>query len=97
VLFNAGGHLVCSTPVELPAAARARWLAEVADTLEQADVLLHRLKRDGYAAPNLAELTMRIEVAKREVELLRAGRQSRTQTEPEWPKLPPWDRGDRVT
>ena len=82
-----------STPVELPAAARARWLAEVAETLEQAEVLLNRLKRDGYRAANLIELTMRIEAAKREVGLLRTTRQARAQADPERTKLPPWENG----
>jgi hypothetical protein len=82
---------VFSTPVEVPAAARARWLAEVAETLEQAEVLLNRLKRDDYRAASLGKLSMRIEAAKREVELLRKSRQSRAQTDPGWTKLPPWE------
>jgi len=36
-----------STPVEVPAAARARWLAELADALEQAEQLLKRLAAGG--------------------------------------------------
>jgi G:T-mismatch repair DNA endonuclease (very short patch repair protein) len=95
MLLSAGGRIVCSTPVEVPAAARARWLAEVAETLEQAEHLLNRLKRDGHRAANFTELTMRIEAAKHEVALLRLSRQSRAQTDPKWTKLPPWEDGGR--
>jgi hypothetical protein len=91
------GTNVFRTPVEVPAAARARWLAEVAETLEQAELLLNRLKRDEYRVANLGELSIRIEAAKREVELLRRGRQSRTQNDPGWAKLPPWEDNKRST
>ena len=89
------GANVCSRPVEVPAAARARWLAEVAETLDQAELLVNRLERDGYRAPNLLELTMRIEAAKYEVGLLRMSRQARAQTDPQWTKLPPWENGEQ--
>jgi hypothetical protein len=89
------GTNVFGTPVEVPAAARARWLAEVAETLEQAEVLLNRLKRNDYRVANLSELSMRIEAAKGEVELLRKSRQSRSQSDPGWTKLPPWEDSGR--
>ena len=79
---------VCSTPVEVPAAARARWLAELAQALDQADGLLRRLGSAGRHAVTVAELSLRIEVAKREVEFLRlSGRQA----DPKWTNLRPWD------
>lgn len=85
---------MCSRPVEVPAVARARWLAEVAETLEQAEILLNRLKRGGYPPANLVALTMRIDAAKHEVESLRISRLARPEAEPRWTKLPPWREGE---
>jgi hypothetical protein len=86
---------VFDTPVETPATARARWLAEVAIALEQAELVLNRLNGDVHPGWNLTELLMRIGAAKREVALLRLGRPSRSQSDPRWTKLPPWQDGDR--
>jgi G:T-mismatch repair DNA endonuclease (very short patch repair protein) len=86
---------VCSTPVEVPAAARARWLAEVAETLEQAERLLNRLKLSGRCAPLVVELELRIEAAKHEVGSLRMSRQPRTDSGPTWTDFPPWEKEER--
>jgi hypothetical protein len=88
------GINVRSRPVEIPAATRARWLAEVAETLEQAESLVDRLKRNGQRGAEMAEVAMRLEAAKRAVAALRTSRQSRPQTDPQWTKLPPWENGD---
>ena len=87
------GANVCSRPIEVPAAARARWLAEVAESLEQAEILLNRLKHDGYPPANLVDLSMSIEAAKREVGSLRMNRPPRID-DPKWTKLPPWEPGE---
>lgn len=80
-------------PAEVPAAARAKWLAEVAETLEQAQGLLNRLKIGGLDPAKAAEVTVRIEAAKHEVQSLRA--RPRAENEPRWTNLPPWDEGER--
>ena len=82
-------------PVEAPA-ARARWLAEVADALDQAEVLVNRLNGDQPRSTHLTELSMRIGAAKRAVELLRVSRQTRSQSDPRWTKLPPWQDDERT-
>src|SRR3954469_5193384 len=87
----AGATNVCSIPVEVPAATRARWLAEVAEALVQADGLLRRLKLSGRHAVMVAELALRIEVATREVERLRISVEPGSQSRPPWTNLPPWD------
>jgi hypothetical protein len=79
-----------SIPVEVPAAARARWLAEVAETLGQAESLLNRLELNGRHAELLTELEMRLQAAKGEVESLRGSRQPRSESSPTWTNLPPW-------
>jgi hypothetical protein len=81
---------MCSIPVEVPAAARARWLAEVAETLEQAESLLNRLSHSGRHAALITELEMRLEAAKGEVESLRGRRQPCAESGPTWTNLPPW-------
>src|SRR5437868_931224 len=79
-----------STPVEVPAAARARWLAEVAETLDRAELLLDRLKLSGRYADLVLEVELRIAIAKREVESLRTSRLPRDSS-PRRTNLPPWE------
>jgi hypothetical protein len=75
----------------MPAAARARWLAEVAETLRKTEFLLDRLRgRDEYSEL-IAEVEFRIAVAKREVESLRTSRLPRD-SDPAWTNLHPWER-----
>jgi len=81
---------VCSTPVEVPAAARARWLGQVAESLEQAERLLNRLRFAGCDGAGLVELELRIGAAKREVDLLRASRPPRSESDPRWASFAPW-------
>jgi len=93
--YQSRGANVCSTPVEVPAAARARWLAEVAETLEQAERLVNRLKFSGEHAASVGELELRIQVAKGEVASLRTSRPSRTEPGPTWTNFPPWEQPER--
>ena len=86
---------MCSTPVEVPAAARARWLAEVAETLEQAERLLNRVQFSGQYAAIVVDLELRIDAAKFEVESLRKGRQPRTDSGPVWIDFPPWGEAEQ--
>jgi len=86
---------VFSTPVEVPAAARARWLAEVAETLEQAERLINRLKVGGQHAGAVSDLELRVRVAKGEVEALRANRPTRSEPDPKWIGIPPWEQSER--
>jgi hypothetical protein len=83
---------VCSTPVEIPAAARARWLAEVAEMLGQAEGLLGRLSFAAQDVPLMKELELRIASAKREIESLRTSRPPRADSGPKWSDLHPWER-----
>lgn len=85
---------MCSTPVEVPAAARARWLAEVAGALEKAELLANQLRLRGYRGALLAELEWRIAVAKREVESLQVSRPPRQETNPKWTSFAPWESGN---
>ena len=80
-----------STPVDIPAVARARWLADVAETLDQAKDLLDRLKLARTDAALAVELAMRIEAAKHQVDSLRMSRLRRPNPDPIWPRLPPWE------
>lgn len=92
--FGSGAN-VCSKPVEVPAAARAQWLAEVADTLAQAGRILDRLKLDGAGGPVIVDLEQRIAAATHELELLRLSRSLRSETDPTWTNLAPWQEADR--
>jgi hypothetical protein len=90
IFIQCRGATMYSIPVEIPAAARARWLAEVAETLEQAESLLNRLRHSGRHAALLIELEMRLQAAKGEVESLRGSRPPRVESGPTWTNLPPW-------
>ena len=81
-----------SVPTEVPAADRARWLAEVADALEQAHRLLFELELTADSAADALELNVRIEAARLEVQSLRLSRSisPRTPPDPNWTNLPAW-------
>ena len=79
-----------STPVEVPAAARARWLAELAETLGQAKQLIDRLRVSGLSRPMIEDLELQIEFVEREVESLRGSRSARMESNPDWTIRPPW-------
>jgi len=75
--------------VEVPAVARARWLAEVAETLDRAELLLNRFELRELETELLVEICARIAFAKREVESLRTARLPRD-SGPRGTNLPPW-------
>lgn len=81
-----------SVPTEVPAADRARWLSELADTLDEAHRLLFELDLDEDSVPSARDLYARIEAARLEVQMLRMGRSiaRRRETGPDWSNLIPW-------
>ena len=79
-------------PGESIAADRARWLAELSESLDEAQKLLMRLGIGTAESPLEMELYLRIEGARCAVQGLRL-RPMGTFTEatgPEWSKMPPW-------
>jgi hypothetical protein len=85
---------LCSTPVEVPAAVRARWLAELAEALDQAERVLKRLALGGRYNPMMIELELRIGAARCELESLRTSRQARAESAPRWIGFPPWEQAN---
>ena len=71
---------------------RARWLAEVAQALNEAQSLVTRLNQGVADQPEGAELYLRIEAARLEVQSLRLSRslQPRQEFGPEWTGMQPW-------
>jgi hypothetical protein len=94
--YQAPGANLRSTPVEIPAAVRARWLAELATALEQAEHLLKRLAVGGRYDPMIVELELRIGAAKCELESLRTSRPPRAESSPRWIDFPPWEHVDPI-
>ena len=75
------------------AAQRARWLAELAEALEEAQRLTRELQRNGSA--EALALSAQIDLASREAEELRLRRSSpgvRENIDPEWTDNLPWRR-----
>ena len=75
-------------PNDHSASERARWLAELAAALAEAQQLVWRID-----AADAMELYGRLEAVQTEVQALRAGRlqSSCTDIDPEWAQsLPPW-------
>lgn len=89
------GANVNGIPVEITATARARWLAEVSDALQEAVRLLDQLECGGGDATLIAELQLRVAAAKSQVASLGAVRQARTEPDPLWINLGPWQKGER--
>jgi hypothetical protein len=89
----AAGVMVCSVPTEVPAAERARWLAQLSDVLNQAHRLLSQLELWGEQQFVARELYLRIEAARLEVQSLQLSRslQPRRQPAREWTGLQPWE------
>ena len=89
-----------SVPTKVPAADRARWLAEVSQALEEARAVLHSLIIEHADYDLACELNARIECARFEVQALRLSRslQQRDDNHPKWTKFAPWpDRGPFYT
>jgi hypothetical protein len=76
----------------MPAAERARWLAELSDALNEAHDLVRVLDLRADQRADALELYLRIESARFEVQALRLSRslQPRRDFSPEWTELPPW-------
>jgi hypothetical protein len=81
-----------SVPTEVPAAGKARWLAELADVLDEARRLLFELGIPDEAAAETLDLYVRIEAARLEVQSLRLSRSvaPRVEPGPEWSNFVPW-------
>jgi acyl-CoA reductase-like NAD-dependent aldehyde dehydrogenase len=80
-------------PFEVSAAHRARWLAELAEALENARALVKQLGAlEGRI--EAVELHARIEAVRFEVQAIRlaAKTATATRTDPEWSKNLPWQR-----
>ena len=78
-------------PTRITLADRARWLAELAVAIEEAQLLVWRIGvlEGGNAGAN--ELYGRLEQARSEIESLRGVRElARDGFDPEWMKLSPW-------
>jgi hypothetical protein len=84
---------VSSVPIQVPAAARARWLAELSYALDQTRDIMTRLDLNGGQRTEAIELFFRIEAARLEVQSLRLSRslQPRRNTDPNWTGSVPWD------
>jgi len=87
-----------SVPTEIPAAERARWLAEPSAALDQAHRLIGCLDLADDQRPLARELHFRIEAARLEAQSLRMSRslQPRPESAPEWTHLPPWAPASRA-
>ena len=72
---------MCSVPIEVPPADRARWLAELAQALDDAQRLFRELDVRTIPRADAFELYMRIEAARLEVQSLRLSRSLRERAE----------------
>lgn len=81
-----------SVPTEAPAAGRARWLADLAEALDEAHRILFELRLPEERAAEGLDLYARIEAARLEVQSLRLSRSiaSRTEPGPEWSNFILW-------
>jgi hypothetical protein len=88
---------VTRVPIDVSAAERARWLAELSEALEQAEQLVWSLSDRPGLAPELRELYGRLDAARAEVQSLRFKRAtaSRANNRPFWIELAPWSPGKR--
>lgn len=81
--FHSRGNEVCSVPTELPAAERARWLAELSEALDRAHQALVQLRLPIESRAEAIDLFHRIEAAKLEVQSLRLSRSLNPRNEPD--------------
>jgi hypothetical protein len=81
-----------SVPTEVPAVGKARWLAELAQALDEAHRLLFELRLPDEAAAEALDLYVRIEAARLEVQSMRLSRSiaPRIEPGPEWTNFIPW-------
>jgi hypothetical protein len=85
---------VIRVPTEVSAAERARWLAELAQVLRQAQDLASRLAVAQGRKSEALDVCARLEAAYAEVQSLRRSRMSQSAQfiDPNWSKHLPWDR-----
>ena len=88
------GANVYSVPSDVPAAIRARWLAELSQAFDETHQLLRRLQLSDDQRPLAQEMFLKIEAARLEVQSLRLSRSlnPREQSEPKWTVSAPWNR-----
>jgi len=81
-----------SVPTEVPAAERARWLAELSEALNEARRRLIEMEPSVGFGTDGRELFLRIEAARLEIQSLRLSRSlnPRQGNGPERTELPPW-------
>jgi hypothetical protein len=81
-------------PADLSGSARAQWLAELSEALDQAHDLMWKLGIGDGGGPAAMELYLRIEAARLEVQALRLGRryQMAEDIDPKWSETSPWKR-----
>lgn len=81
-------------PTNLTAASRAQWLAELSQTLKDAQRLLCDLARTDAAKGDILELSARLEIALAETRVLQFGSltEEPRDLQPKWSNLLPWDR-----
>jgi hypothetical protein len=79
---------------DLSVAARAQWLAELSDALNQAHNLMWKLGIGDGGGPAAMELYLRVEAARLEVQALRLRRPHpmTEETDPQWTEPLPWKR-----
>ena len=80
-------------PTEVSAAERARWLAELAQVLEEAQVLVTRLAVAERRKSEALDVCARLEAVRAEVQTLRRNRISYAPNNigPDWSNQLPWD------
>ena len=79
-------------PADLSGAARAQWLAELSQALDEAHDLMWKLGIGDGGGPAAMELYLRVEAARLEVRALRLGRRYQTMDDinPKWSDQLPW-------
>jgi hypothetical protein len=85
---------VIRVPIDVSAAERARWLAELAHVLQDAQELVSRLAVARGRKSEALDVCARLEAAYAEVQSLRRSRtsESAANIDPNWIKRLPWDR-----
>jgi hypothetical protein len=83
---------VVRVPADLAAAERARWLGEIVEALEEAQMLIWRLGLAEVGHMEVLDLLSRLETTRGEARALRLGRVSDTahQPDPKWTIPVPW-------
>jgi len=86
---------VTRVPIDVSAAERARWLAELSEALEQTERLIWSLSDRPGASPEFRELYGRVDAARAEVQSLRFKRSAgpRPNIQPFWTEFAPWSPG----